>query len=101
MPRFLFLTVTDWAMRRTVGRGENGTRWKFTSKLDDVDFADSGKNINNGGRQIGLTINMEKIKAMRINAKNQQSIMIAGLRIEEGSVFSYLEATVCRALNRR
>ena len=37
---FLFLTVTDWAMRRTVGRGENCIRWKFTSKLDDVDFSD-------------------------------------------------------------
>lgn len=40
MPRFLFLTVTDWAMRRTVGRGANCIRWKFTSKLDDVDFSD-------------------------------------------------------------
>ena len=29
-------------MRRTVGhgRGENGFRWKFTSKLDDLEFAD-------------------------------------------------------------
>ena len=40
MPRFLFLTVTDWAMRRTVGRGENCTRWKFRSKLEDVNFTD-------------------------------------------------------------
>ena len=27
-------------MRRTVGEGENGIRWKLTSKLDDLDFAD-------------------------------------------------------------
>ena len=28
-------------MRRTVGHGENGIRWKlFTSKLDGLDFAD-------------------------------------------------------------
>lgn len=39
---------------------------------------------------------MEKIEAMRINAKNQESIMIAGLEIEEGNEFSYLEATVCK-----
>ena len=40
MPRFLFLTVTDWAIERTVGRGENCITWKFTSKLEDVDFTD-------------------------------------------------------------
>ena len=33
---------------------------------------------------------------MRINAKNQESIMIAGLRIEEGNEFSYLEDTFCK-----
>ena len=27
-------------MRRIVGDGENGIRWKFTSELDDLDFAD-------------------------------------------------------------
>ena len=27
-------------MRRIVGHDENGNRWKFTSKLDDLDFAD-------------------------------------------------------------
>ena len=31
----------DRVMRRTVGHGENGIRWKlFTSKLDDLDSAD-------------------------------------------------------------
>ena len=39
---------------------------------------------------------MEKIKGMRINAKNQERIMIAGLGIEEGNEFSYLQATVCK-----
>ena len=27
-------------MKRTIGNGENSIRWKFTSKLDDLDFAD-------------------------------------------------------------
>ena len=40
MSGFLFLIVMDWVMRRTVGHGENGVRWKLTSKLDDLDFAD-------------------------------------------------------------
>ena len=27
-------------MKRTVAHGENSIRWKFTSKFDDLDFAD-------------------------------------------------------------
>ena len=38
MSGFLFLIVLDWVMRRTVGNGENGIRWKLTSKLDDLDL---------------------------------------------------------------
>ena len=37
---FLFLLVIDWIMRKTVRNGENGIRWKFTTKLDDLDYAD-------------------------------------------------------------
>ena len=40
MSGFLFLMVMDWIMRRTVGKGENGMRWRLTTKLDDLDFAD-------------------------------------------------------------
>ena len=40
MSGFLFLMVMDWIMRRTVGKGENGIRWRLTTKLDDLDFAD-------------------------------------------------------------
>ena len=40
MSGFLFLIGMDWVMRRAVGSGENGIRWKFTSKLDDLGFAD-------------------------------------------------------------
>ena len=32
--------VMDLVMRGTVCHGENGFRWKFTSKLDDLEFAD-------------------------------------------------------------
>ena len=37
----LFLIVMDWVTRRTIGRGENGIRWKFRSKLDNLDFGDN------------------------------------------------------------
>ena len=85
--------LTDWALRRTVGHGENGIRWKFTSKLDDADFADDVLLIScakqqiqdktaiveEQSRQLGLKINMEKIKAITINAENQERIMMARL----------------------
>ena len=40
MSGFMFLVVMDWILRRSVGEGENEMRWKFTPKLDDLDFAD-------------------------------------------------------------
>ena len=36
MSGFFFLIVMDWVLRRTVSHGENGIRWKFASKLDDL-----------------------------------------------------------------
>ena len=38
---------------------------------------------------MGLKINMEKTKVMRINAKNQELIMIDGQRVAEVDEFTY------------
>ena len=92
MSGFLFLIVMDWVMRRAVGSGENGIRWKFTSKLDDLDFADDivllsstkqqiqdkTTRLEEEARRVGLKINEEKTKTMRINARNQENIIING-----------------------
>ena len=40
MPGFLFLLIIDSVMRNTVKEEGAGLRWKFTSKLEDLDFAD-------------------------------------------------------------
>ena len=40
MSEFLVLIVIDWVMKRTVESNRNGIRWKLTSILDDLDFAD-------------------------------------------------------------
>jgi hypothetical protein len=111
MSGFLFLIVLDWVMRRTVGNGENGIRWKFTSKLDDLDFADdiallsSTKQqmqyklnkLDAEARRVGLKINVEKTKMMRINPSSQEQFTIGTQdRIEEVEEFSYLGATVCK-----
>jgi len=40
MSGFLFLSVIDWVMRRTVAHAGTGIRWKMTTMLEDLDFAD-------------------------------------------------------------
>jgi len=36
----VILIVIDWVMTRTVDNNRNGIRWKLTTTLDDLDFAD-------------------------------------------------------------
>ena len=40
MSRFLFLLAIDWIMSRTTEGGRTAIRWKFTSILEDLHFAD-------------------------------------------------------------
>ena len=40
MSGFLFLLVIDWEMRRSVEGAGTGIRWKMTTMLEDLDFAD-------------------------------------------------------------
>ena len=93
-----------------VSEGENGIRWRLTSKLDDLDFADdvallsSTRNhiqdkttrMNEVAKRVGLKINLGKTKILRINAKNQTKITIDGQNIEEVREFTYLGAKVCQ-----
>ena len=48
----LFLIVLDKMMRKAVGSGETGIRWKLTSKLDDLDLADEIVLISSTKKQI-------------------------------------------------
>ena len=40
MSGLLFLLVVDWVMRNAFQEGNTGIRWTFTTKLEDLDFAD-------------------------------------------------------------
>ena len=108
MSGFLFLIVMDWIMGRTVGKGENGIRWRLTTKLDDLDFADdvallsSSRNqmqektsrMDREAKRVSLKINLDKTNVIRINAKNQAPISIVGKNIKEVEEFTYLGAKV-------
>ena len=54
MSGFLFLLVIDWVMRRTLSEGNTGIRWRFTEKLDDLDFADDLALLSSTRRQVQL-----------------------------------------------
>ena len=38
---FIFITVLDWVMRRTVEEERNGIRWDFNTAFEDLVFADN------------------------------------------------------------
>lgn len=38
--RFLLILVLNWMMKYSVDGKNKGIRWKFTSKLEDLDFTD-------------------------------------------------------------
>ena len=88
MSGFLFLLIIDWVMRHTVKEEGTGLRWKFTSKLEDLDLADDVALISSTQRHVqlktnrlvenaartGLRVNVGKCKVMRVNARNNEAI---------------------------
>ena len=94
MSGFLFLLAID--MSGTMEGRRTGIRWKFTSILEDLDFADDialllSRYINirdmtsrlaDEAARVGLKINAKKSKVLRVNAKNDQRIEINGEQVE-------------------
>ena len=88
MSGLLFLIAMDWIMRRSVLNGENGIRWNFNNKLDDLDFEDDVALLSSTKQHIqikttklveeserlGLKVNVGKTKVMRINTRNGEKI---------------------------
>ena len=110
MSGFLFIMVIDWIMSKTTKDKNFGIRWNFTSKLDDLDYADdiallsSSKDhiqrkseiLDTISRSTGLIINSAKTKVIRMNNTNEHTITINGTDIEEVDTFIYLGATVSK-----
>ena len=87
-----------------------GLRWKLTSKLEDLNFADDVALISSMQRHVqlktdrlvenaertGLRVNVRKCKVMRVNARNNEAITANDLELEDVEKFIYLGATVCK-----
>ena len=111
MSGFLFLMVVDWVMRRTVRNGKTGIRWKSTSKLDDLDFADDLDLIASTKQHILLKSDrlcrvaqlswpkneFPEENVMGINSGNDDRIYIDGEEFEDVDKFVYLGATLTKS----
>lgn len=102
----LFLLSIDWVMNRTTEGRRTGIRWKFTSVLEDLDFADdiallssryvdiedkTSRLVDEAAR-VGLKINAKKSNVMRINARNDQRIKANDEQVADVEEFLYLVA---------
>ena len=108
MSGFLFLPLIDWIMRATVEGSNTGIRWKLCSKLEDLDIADDialisstqehiqqkVRSLSTNSKGIGLKINSEKTKLLRLNTSNTEKVQVDGQDIEEVQSFVYLGANV-------
>ena len=107
MSGFLFKIIIDWVMRKTTN-SRRGLRWKFTTVLEDLDYADDiallfsrdkdlqekCSGLHQVSRYTGLCINTTKTKVLRTYAKVTDTISIDGLEVEDVNSFIYLGATV-------
>ena len=85
-------------------------RWKFTSKLDDLNVADDVALISSTQRHVqlktnrlvenaertGLPVYVGKCKVTRVNARNNKAITVNGPALEDIEKFIYQGATVCK-----
>ena len=108
MSGFLFIIAVDWIMRKTITGRRTGIRWKFTTLLEDLIYADdiallSSKHqhmqekteqLCKQAESIGLQINTDKTKVLRLNSKETTPIRIKGKDVEDVDTFTYLGAVI-------
>ena len=106
----LSLLVVDWVMRNTLHEGNTGIRWKFTTKLEDLDFADDivylsstrqhiqtkNDKLAHEAESVGLKVIVDKCKLLRINSSNNDAVEVNGRGIEDDDRFVYFGATVTK-----
>ena len=91
-------------MRLVTNQKRNGIQWTLWTQLDDLDFADDVALLSHNHQQmqaktsdlyhtsvqIGLKINKQKTKILRINAGTDEPVTIEGEELGEVESFTYL-----------
>ena len=104
MSGFLFLLALDWIMSKVTADKRREIRWKFTTVLEDLDFADdiallsskfndlrekTGRLTEEAARS-GLKLNARKCKTLKTEqASNRESIVVDTREVEDVEEFCY------------
>ena len=112
MSGFIFNIVIDGPPRDWIMRSNNnsnrGNRWKFTTCLEDLDYADDlsllssrfvdiqGKStrLHEAARFTGLIIITTETKTMKVNFGNNNAVVIGSNEVEDLDSFINLGATL-------
>ena len=100
----LFLIVIDWVMKKSTEGRPRGITWKAFSQLEDEDFADDiallshshrdmqekTAQIETIARSVGLKINHNKSKIMKVSANPTTEILVNDMALENVEEFNYL-----------
>ena len=103
MSGFIFVLIMDWVMQHTNNR-KCGLRWKLTSVLEDLDYADDVALLSSGFSDlqektdrlvttagvVGLKINPRKTKTLRMNHRCTDYIRRGREEVEDMESFMYL-----------
>ena len=103
MSGFIFVLIMDWVMRHT-NNWRRGLRWKLTTVIEDLDYADDVALISSRFADlqektdrlvatagiVGLKINPRKTKTLRINHRCTDYIRIEGEKVEDVESFVYI-----------
>ena len=104
----LFLVVLDWVSKNGYEGKRLGLQRTLTQRLEDLDSADDlcllthrlvdmkekGERLQETGGQVGLKINIQKTKEMRIGMRQQETLELHGEAVERVSEFTYLESII-------
>ena len=103
---FLFLLVIDWIMKSCDPK--DGIQWTLREQLNDLDYADDigllssnrtqmqrkTNKISEISGKVGLRINTQKTKILRINAATNDPIMLNEEELENVTTFEYLGSKI-------
>jgi len=95
-------------MKRVKGLRKSGIQWSMKGRLEDLDYADDIfllaqrccdmeeelKRLKKEEELVGLRININKTKGMRVNIPNMQKLRLEETEIEEVGSFVYLGSVV-------
>ncbi|KAK1805428.1 hypothetical protein P4O66_019744 [Electrophorus voltai] len=104
----LFLLTVDYVMKKAMMSPVTGIPWTNGSHLTDLDFADDIALLANAklalqsittclegeAEKVGLRINTDKTKVMRVNRQTKVQITIGQQTVEDIDEFTYLSSIV-------